>query len=155
MRHAGLELPTSRPQAALLLTRLSLALDRSRQPLNGAEASGVAASAPPLRRLGTASAPRKEVHKEFTDAPRGEDSRPEGGRPAPVACCRACRRAGRHHACRRAPHRAALPCAVPPGAMPDAELPAGWCSATDERGRLYYYHRATKHTQWHADLLIR
>ena len=33
-------------------------------------------------------------------------------------------------------HRTAPRYRVP--CMPGAELPAGWCSATDERGRLYY-----------------
>ena len=140
----------------------------------------VAAPAPPLHRLGTASAPRKETG----DAPSGEDRRPALAAAhamvlaaAPAAASHTgASHAGALRTAPRAAHRATLPCAAPTGAVPTGAvptgavptgavptgdgtpaaspgaglpLPVGWRSATDERGRLYYYHRATKHTQWH------
>ena len=115
--------------------------------------------------------------KEIADAPGGESggrpalaaahgiAMPHTAAPA-AASTHVSTHADAHRTAPRAARRAALPCTVPPctvpsggvpsgGSAPTATpgsappLPVGWRSATDERGRLYYYERSTKHTQWH------
>ena len=118
MRHAGLEPRTSGPQAALLLTRLSLALDRSRQPTpewgGGLRRCRLGtASAPPGHRLRTSHG-SGHLRTSQGGSQGGHRRASRSGRPprgwVPRACCRTChgpccgtgrRRAGRRRAGQR------------------------------------------------------
>ena len=36
----------------------------------------------------------------------------------------------------------------PPAERSTSNLPSDWRSATDSQGRIYYYHKVTRQTQW-------